>query len=37
MITWEIKSLKKLNRKERYLEEKELLINEKLDITFNEI
>jgi len=35
MITREIKSLKKLNQKERYLEKKELLISAELHVTFN--
>ncbi len=35
MITQKIKSLKKLNQKERYLEKKELLISAELHVTFN--
>ncbi len=35
MITQKTKSLKKLNRKEKYLEKKELLISAGLHVTFN--
>ena len=36
MIARKIKSLKKLNRKERYSEKRELLANAELNVTFNE-
>ena len=37
MIIRKIKSLNKLNRKEKYSEKKELLISADLNITFNAI
>ncbi len=37
MIAREIKSLNKLNQKERYSEKKELLVSAELNVTFNAV